>query len=302
MISIIIPVYNSSGTLPRCLESVLAQSYTDWEICLVDDGSVDGSGELCDLWSQQDSRIHTFHQPNSGPSAARNQGLACTHGELVSFIDADDVIHPQYLEVLHDLLLPDVDIACVSYQLVSETPRWPKQIEIAKPMLFSREEALTDLLYQGIIDPSSWGKLYRRTLAGRFPEQYHLYEDLYYTMHLIFNANRVAAVSSPLYGYYKSKEGLHAQAAVNLKVFTVFDELESWLSQQMPNLVPALHSRRLSVAFNNIRLMCSTSLFDRAAFNLSRLEIVRWRGEVWQDSRSRLKNKIGILLSYLFCY
>jgi len=302
MISIIVPVYNASATLSRCVESVLAQRYTDWELWLVDDGSTDGSGSLCDRWSRKDARIHTVHQPNAGPSAARNRGLASAQGETVSFLDADDEIHPQYLDVLSCMLTPEADLACVSYQLVNGTPQWPDTLPPYHPQYFTREEAMADLLYQGVIDPSPCGKLYRKSLAERFPEQYCLYEDLHYTMHLLAKVRRVAAVSLPLYGYYKNNTGIHVQAAVNPDVFKVFDELELWLQPQMPSLLPALHSRRLSVAFNNIRLMCSARKFEPSVFRQCRAEIVRWRKEVWRDSRVRLKSKIGILLSYLFCY
>lgn len=97
MISIIIPVYNTAKYLDQCLESVIAQSYTDWECIVVDDGSTDNSGELCDNWGERDNRFVIIHQKNQGVSAARNHGLEKSKGEFICFIDSDDWVEPDYL-------------------------------------------------------------------------------------------------------------------------------------------------------------------------------------------------------------
>ena len=100
MISVIIPVYNVEKYLAECIDSVLCQSYTDYEIILVDDGATDSSGEMCDEYALKDSRIRVIHQPNGGLSAARNTGLRATRGEYVYFLDSDDYIEPYALEDL----------------------------------------------------------------------------------------------------------------------------------------------------------------------------------------------------------
>ena len=98
MISIIIPVYNVAPYLDQCLESVINQTYTDWECILVNDGSTDNSGDICDSWAQKDNRIHVIHQNNSGVSVARNKGLDIARGEFITFIDSDDWIDKFFLE------------------------------------------------------------------------------------------------------------------------------------------------------------------------------------------------------------
>ena len=100
MISIIIPVYNVRDYLDICLSSIAAQSYSDWECILVDDGSRDGSGELCDKWAEKESRMHVVHQENSGVSCARNRGLGLAKGEYVVFVDSDDYVDADYLSNL----------------------------------------------------------------------------------------------------------------------------------------------------------------------------------------------------------
>lgn len=97
MISIIVPIYNSAKYLAQCIDSIICQSYTDWELILVDDGSKDQSGRICDEYAKQDHRITVIHQPNKGVSSARNVGIAIAKGEYLCFVDADDWLEPSFL-------------------------------------------------------------------------------------------------------------------------------------------------------------------------------------------------------------
>ena len=101
MISIIIPVYNVSQYLDECLKSVSAQTYTDWECILIDDGSTDNSGDICDRWCVKDPRFRVIHQANAGVSAARNKGIDLAQGDYITFIDSDDWVDDDYLDLLH---------------------------------------------------------------------------------------------------------------------------------------------------------------------------------------------------------
>ena len=103
MISVIVPIYKVEKYLRRCVDSILNQSYTDFELLLIDDGSPDGCPQICDEYAQQDTRVRVFHKPNGGLSDARNYGLDRMKGEYVSFIDSDDYVGPDYLTVLVEL-------------------------------------------------------------------------------------------------------------------------------------------------------------------------------------------------------
>lgn len=98
MVSVIIPIYNLENVLNRCIDSIVDQTYRDIELILVDDGSKDSSGNICDVYSQKDDRIKVLHQPNGGISSARNAGLKCAKGDYIMFVDGDDYVHPQYIE------------------------------------------------------------------------------------------------------------------------------------------------------------------------------------------------------------
>ena len=112
-ISVVIPIYNSEQFLKRCTDSVLSQSYKNFELILVDDGSKDNSGKMCDYIASQDNRVHVIHQENAGAGAARNAGINIAKGEYIVFVDSDDMIEPDYMELLskhnEDLVFIDVD-------------------------------------------------------------------------------------------------------------------------------------------------------------------------------------------------
>ena len=103
-ISVVVPVYNVENYLNECIESILQQTYHELEVILVDDGSTDRSGELCEEWKKKDKRIHVIHQSNQGLSEARNRGLENITGKYVAFVDSDDILHPQMYEHLADAL------------------------------------------------------------------------------------------------------------------------------------------------------------------------------------------------------
>ena len=116
LISIIVPVYQVKDYISECVESLLAQTYTNLEILLVDDGSTDGSGEICDRYAERESRVRVVHQENQGPSAARNAGLDSAKGEYVAFVDSDDVVLPDFIEALYRLVKKyQADIAACNY-------------------------------------------------------------------------------------------------------------------------------------------------------------------------------------------
>lgn len=201
-ISVIIPVYNAGEFLPVCLDSVLNQSYVNLEVLLIDDGSTDGSGAVCDGFAARDSRIRVFHQENRGQSAARNLGLEAMTGELVAFVDADDVAASEMLEKLLDALKDGADMSVCNIRRIDERGGRLFDCPISDGVL-SREEFVEKLLAE-----QAWfyvlpgGKLYRKHLfdALRFPEGF-IYEDEAVLYPILARCSRVATLSAPMYHY-----------------------------------------------------------------------------------------------------
>ena len=119
MISVIVPIYNVEEYLPTCIESILNQTYKDLEILLIDDGSTDNSGKICDEYAKQDKRCIVIHQQNKGVSATRNTGLNYATGKYISFVDGDDYIHPQMIEILYnEIRKGDFDFSMILHKAV----------------------------------------------------------------------------------------------------------------------------------------------------------------------------------------
>ena len=180
LISIIVPVYNVKNYLEKCLQSICGQTYKNLEIILIDDGSSDGSGELCDLFAQRDGRIKVIHQTNAGQSAARNRGLAVAQGELLGFVDSDDWIEPDMYEFLYHLLKENgADISICSHYIETAVKTRVKHSS-GQFSSFSREEAIRTLVEDKRIRNYMWDKLYKRQgKLYNYEKEYLLFQTVY---------------------------------------------------------------------------------------------------------------------------
>lgn len=234
MISILVPVYNVERYLARCIESILAQTFSDYEVVLVNDGSTDNSGLLCDRYAEKHDCIRVIHQKNAGLAEVRNVSLAAARGEYVTFVDSDDAIEPEYLEVLfRDLQETGSDISICSWSEVSNDGErreltWDHKEDGLQ--VWTKEEAVKSLLYQKSIDNNTWGKLYRKSVlenvvypAGR------LYEDIASTYKALLNADRVCYRPQALYLYTTNITGI-SQSAFSPRRMDLIDMAEGMYS------------------------------------------------------------------------
>lgn len=211
MLSVIVPVYNVGKYLYACVESILAQTFQDFELILVDDGSTDECPAICDACKESDSRVVVIHKENGGLSSARNAGMAVARAKLLSFIDSDDFIHPQMLEALLNPLLSDDHTSismCAYSSFTLEDKCRVGRMHLPSPKTFDSVRAL-EMVYGNEIPNITfvaWNKIYRRSLfeqaAVSYPEG-KLYEDGFTTYRLLYEADRVAIVNAELYFYRK---------------------------------------------------------------------------------------------------
>ncbi|MBO5342418.1 MAG: glycosyltransferase [Lachnospiraceae bacterium] len=212
LISVIIPVYNVETYLQRCLESVVNQTYCNLEIILVDDGSTDSSGAICDSYAYKDKRICVIHKENGGLSDARNHGLSKAQGAYIFFVDADDYIAPETLEILYERMRKDnSDMAVCSYRYVDENGEFVIDKNGENPIcdeVLTGAEAIHKLehhkkWYFTVV----WNKLYRRYLFEHIQflqGKYH--EDEYIAHHIYNHCNRISFIHDELY-YYVQRTG-----------------------------------------------------------------------------------------------
>ena len=227
-ISIIVPVYNVEHVLKRCCESILHQTYADFECILVDDGSTDKSGIICDTYTGLDERFKVIHQSNRGVSAARNTGLDHARGDYLTFVDSDDCIHPEYLNVLLSSLISfDADASICNYTIFKDNVPDIK-FEDNEKTIFSGEDICYKLYDYGnsgqYIAP--WGKLWKRKCYTglRFPVG-KIHEDQFITYKVFFACNRVVTIDSSLYFYWVNpnsitNKGFSLQRYHNIEALT----------------------------------------------------------------------------------
>ncbi len=210
LISVIVPVYKVEKYLCRCIDSILNQTYKNLEIILVDDGSPDSCGNICDDYALRDSRIKVVHKENGGLSSARNAGIDIAEGEYLSFIDSDDYIAPEFIERLYKLCIDNnADIAqCAFLSTDKDDEKWDNLSTFTK--VFTNEEMLYNL-YNQLYVPTvvAVTKLYKKTVFDnvRFPFK-KVYEDEATSYKLIYNAKRIVVVDEKLYFYYTNPESI----------------------------------------------------------------------------------------------
>ncbi len=164
-LSVIVPVYNAETYLHRCVDSILQQSYTDFELILVDDGSSDKSGEICDTQAQKDSRVHVIHQPNSGVSAARNAGLEKAAGEWITFVDADDYLEQGFFCALEN---PQADLLLQSWKSFGDIHDYTEPMPTDKLTTPTAIKAFLTQHLNTLFMRTPWGKFYRKEHIGQF--------------------------------------------------------------------------------------------------------------------------------------
>ncbi len=206
LISVIVTVYNVEHYLRRCVDSILAQTYEELEIILIDDGSTDRSAQICDEYAAGDCRIKVIHKKNGGAAEARNTGLETARGEYIGFVDGDDYIFPEMYEVLyHACVQQKVSIAMCG-RMISDERFHTKDYQFCMkiPTLFTAKEAITGLLKNQNCDSASCDKLYKRFLFAkiRYPVGIE-YDDLNVTARIIQLAGKVYHVGEALYVYVK---------------------------------------------------------------------------------------------------
>lgn len=219
-ISVIVPVYRVEKYLPACIDSILNQTFTDFELILVDDGSPDRCPEICDEVARRDARVRVIHQANAGLSAARNAGIEIAHGEWLGFVDSDDYIAPQFYEKLYQTAQrTDADCVMCSVQNVDESG---KSIDSALMRVADEVKTGQEVLQKigrDDVTPylTAWNKLYRRKLFNtlRYPAG-RQNEDVFVFAELFCQVQRAVCVAEPLY-FYRKRIGSIMNSVVTLR-------------------------------------------------------------------------------------
>ncbi len=202
LISVIVPVYNVKRYLQHCVDSIARQSYRNLEIILVDDGSTDGSGSICDEFADSDRRVKVIHQENMGLWAARNKGQCAAHGEFLMFIDGDDYIHRDLISTLHKAIneSEEIDLAMIDYKKTTRRDEDWDRFPEGSVELLNQEEVMSRFFKGGGIVGCVWNKLFRKSiLEGLFARNYKRAQDQDYCLRVFLRAEKIILVHKVMY-------------------------------------------------------------------------------------------------------
>ena len=310
-VSVIVPIYNVEKYLNRCVDSILAQTWSDFELILIDDGSSDRSGVICDEYAQKDGRVRVIHKENGGVSSARNAGLDAAEGELVAFVDSDDWIHYQYLEILvRAIHESDADMATlgitrvtnivgrggISYDNISQTVHFAREIRkdiyryIYQPSL---ENVLTCGLYS-LVKANVFTNI-------RFVDEIRVAEDIEVMVRLAAFIKKTVHLDIPLY-YYRCNNASLSRSELNTST------LSSILTEDL--IVQYLREEHnLEVKKFEYRLFCDYFDLQYKVINSNRKDLkeyfMRYKEILQKNSASLIRNSYMtivdrlLLLSYL---
>ncbi|MGL9728856.1 glycosyltransferase family 2 protein [Enterococcus sp. DIV0756] len=244
-ISIIVTVYNSEKYLNKTIESILNQTFRDFELILVDDGSTDSSGKICDDYAREDNRIRVLHQKNGGVSCARNKGIEISNGEFIGFVDSDDFIDPDMYELLlHNLKKEEAELSiCGIYDVYEgkEVKRIDQQYFVV-----NRDKAVKLILEAKIISVHPVNKLYKKLLFENvsYPEG-SITEDGAVMLYLLENVSKVVIDTSQKYYYYHRENSITTKAfsMIDLKTIEVWQNNEKYIKKNYPQYNSIAHTR-----------------------------------------------------------
>ncbi len=300
-ISVIVPVYNVEAYLERCVESILQQTYAHFELILINDGSTDSSGQICDHLASQYENIKVYHIENAGVSNARNMGIQLATGSWVTFIDSDDFVTQDYLATLASaaeglnvgfVIAP---LHHIKNGIVTDLPSHSEKTE-----LWSTEETMKELLMTTRTSFFPVAKLFKRDLLAdeKFNTNYHLAEDALFLTELLLKTRcSCVFIDKPVY-YYDHREG-SATTSVNRHVFDtieVYKQIIAQVSQAFPNLNYELINRE---CWSYITVYDKIIFTSREEYQKEKAELRTWivqhRREIWKDAYFTTFRKVAIL-------
>lgn len=302
-ISIIIPIYNVESYLEKCIETVINQTIKDIEIILVNDGSTDNSGYICDIFAKKDSRIKVIHKSNEGVSKARNDGLDIAKGRYIGFVDGDDFIDLDMFETLYeDIVSNDADMSiCCLRHYYEKNDKGKQTGVIYKKKKCNCEEAIYMGLKEKNVGLFLWNKLFKREVIGaqRLPEHYAVAEDTFFVIQYLLKVDKIIINEAPKYYYRQRLNSCTKSEFSNKDLHTVkvFDEIYKQLSGTYPGLEEIIMHYNIKSRMYAIDKIMATSNFYKNENLIKLVSFLRKNFfRIIIDKEFRLKRKITITM------
>lgn len=304
-ISVLVPVYNSEKYLVKCIGSILNQTYKNIELIIINDGSNDKSYDIIEEYKNKDSRIIVIHTENKGVSHARNVALDNAKGNFITFVDSDDYIDEDYLDILYKTLKKEnADISTCNCRFIEEDTNksYTKNFGIDKVLIMDSEKAVENLFYYNYIRHSPWGKLYKKELFNnlKYIENKN-YEDLELTYKIFLQAKKIVYIPNSKYNYLLRKGSIIHSEIKESDIETILNYTEKILENITQNNTSIKKSAEFLVARQSLNLWyrVPNKKKYRRYLKIATKNIKKYRKEILKDNKINKKSKILFYLSYL---
>lgn len=298
LVSIIVPVYNAEKYIDNCVTSVVNQTYSKWELLLIDDGSFDSSGMICDNYSRLNSRIRVVHQKNLGVSAARNRGIECAEGEYVAFLDVDDALPQESLKTLVNSLIDNnADVAMG----ITCGEKWENHSGVE---IWKGEDGIQYSLMDDPYTCAAWGKLYRRELIGetRFDREIKINEDSLFVFQIMCKKPVCVCVNKEIYQYIQVS-GSASRSDFSEKYFDILKVSDlkcKKIEEQFPQMHDLAKNMLLKARMNVLRLLAVRTRDEYRDVEKKLLEYILDNKEDYIPSSKECNQWMFILSHHLF--
>lgn len=305
LITVVVPVYNVEKYLKKCIDSIINQTYKNIEIILVDDGSPDNCGKICDEYAKNDQRIKVIHKENGGLSDARNAGIDVATGEYITFVDSDDYIEENCIEFLYDDIIKDNTDMAIGLHIV----RYDDGTVIrkrTKKTILEPKETLKRILYDQGIDLSAWAKLYNIKLFKkvRYPKG-RIFEDAATTYKLIDECNKISIDDNVVYNYIIRNDSITNEefSKNKLQLIDSTKEMTDYIKLKYPDLEKACKRRLMYAYLSTITQLCKADKDYPEIRKMLMKYIEENKKDILRDSNIPKRDRYAlILLSFGFSF
>ena len=310
LVSVIVPIFNAENTLRYCLDSIVKQHYSRYEVLLIDDGSTDCSSEICGEYLLRDSRFSYIKKKNGGVSSARNLGLKRCHGDYICFIDADDTISEYFLSVAIRMLVDmEADVFISDFNKIHnhDNPN-KKKMSMHKPdsIILNNDEFLVNLVNGKGVGSACFNKVYKRAIIGdrRFQDNIAVAEDLFFNIEIVKNNENMKIVyfQEGLYNYFLNSDGvMHGSfSKKNLDVFEQYERILSERGESNKKFFEAVKSSLVFISCKMVIKMVSSSCYEKAVVDKCKTIIDENKKLVYKSTDYGVKKKCFLMLFNVF--
>lgn len=298
LISVIVPVYNVEAYLDECVNSILEQTYKNLEIILIDDGSTDNSGKMCDEYAARDKRIRVIHKKNGGQAEAKNRGLDICTGDFITFVDSDDYVDKEYIDYMYNLLKKyNVDISYCKWRFVFFNGKLEKEEKHLNEYVETQKMFFENLLYcrRAV---GQWSYLYKREIFDnlRYREGI-IFEDSDLSYKLINKCDRIAGSNNQLY-FYRLRQGSTTNSEFDtkkMKLIEVSEEMCNSILSVYPDLKKAAASKMVWAVYSTLNQLYKSKNIDRSLEKEILDTGKLYENTVLKDQNAPKMNKFGIM-------